>query len=344
MFRDSLCPDSAKGMLAMGAAMVSAVAKDLSEFADVSLVWDDRLPEPPLDRDSRAAITRREIRFGKVSCWATAERTFLRLADEVDAVLVIAPETGGCLEKLVFGLGANLPKLISPSREFVSLVSNKNALASHLTASGFADMPSGLLLSQFLESNSLQASDHFPMVVKPIDGAGSEQVAYAQDRQRLNDLLAGLPGSQALDRLRVEEFIKGTAVSVSVVGNSTAFSRVALAGGREVSLDASLVLRPLRQQFDRVPFGNYVGSINDLNDQQIFRSQSLVARLLRYLPATRGYFGIDLVLSDDGSGFDKVIEVNPRLTMSYLALRKIHSGNLAMEMVRRSNIDLPWQS
>jgi predicted ATP-grasp superfamily ATP-dependent carboligase len=45
--------------------------------------------------------------------------------------------------------------------------------------------------------------------------------------------------------------------------------------------------------------------------------------------------GIDLVfgLAVDGSE-DVVIEVNPRLTTSYLGLRKIANGNLAAAMVR----------
>jgi hypothetical protein len=40
----------------------------------------------------------------------------------------------------------------------------------------------------------------------------------------------------------------------------------------------------------------------------------------------RGYLGIDLVLADGGP---RVIEINPRLTTSYLGLRRVAGANLA---------------
>jgi len=55
------------------------------------------------------------------------------------------------------------------------------------------------------------------------------------------------------------------------------------------------------------------------------------------LPETVGYVGIDLVLGRDPNGSeDFVIEVNPRLTTSYVGLRAAAQGNLADAMVRIS--------
>jgi hypothetical protein len=47
-----------------------------------------------------------------------------------------------------------------------------------------------------------------------------------------------------------------------------------------------------------------------------------------------GWLGIDLVLGDDPAGADDVvIEINPRLTTSYLGLRRLACGNLAAALL-----------
>ena len=52
------------------------------------------------------------------------------------------------------------------------------------------------------------------------------------------------------------------------------------------------------------------------------------------MPPARGYVGVDLVLGDDESGAgDAVIEINPRLTTSYVGLRKLVRENLAAAML-----------
>ena len=52
------------------------------------------------------------------------------------------------------------------------------------------------------------------------------------------------------------------------------------------------------------------------------------------MPATQGYVGIDLVLgsAEDGSA-DVVVEINPRLTTSYVGLRQLLKTNLAAAMI-----------
>jgi predicted ATP-grasp superfamily ATP-dependent carboligase len=52
------------------------------------------------------------------------------------------------------------------------------------------------------------------------------------------------------------------------------------------------------------------------------------------LPPTIGYVGIDLILgeAEDGSQ-DYVIEINPRLTTSYVGLRALSNTNLAQAML-----------
>ena len=50
------------------------------------------------------------------------------------------------------------------------------------------------------------------------------------------------------------------------------------------------------------------------------------------MPNCFGYAGVDVVLGDDGR--DWVIEINPRLTTSYIGLRALAETNLVEVMLR----------
>ena len=57
-------------------------------------------------------------------------------------------------------------------------------------------------------------------------------------------------------------------------------------------------------------------------------------RALAALPQTQGYVGIDLILGPSLDGKDdRVIEINPRLTTSYIGLRAATDDNLAEAML-----------
>jgi predicted ATP-grasp superfamily ATP-dependent carboligase len=64
------------------------------------------------------------------------------------------------------------------------------------------------------------------------------------------------------------------------------------------------------------------------------RAKKLGLAALRTICDLIGYIGVDLVLGDDEQGRqDTVIEINPRLTTSYVGLRAAASTNLAAGMI-----------
>jgi predicted ATP-grasp superfamily ATP-dependent carboligase len=72
------------------------------------------------------------------------------------------------------------------------------------------------------------------------------------------------------------------------------------------------------------------------------RARDLANRALAALPATTGYVGIDMVLGREPDGSDDaVIEVNPRLTTSYVGLRAAARTNLAEAMCQAARGELP---
>jgi predicted ATP-grasp superfamily ATP-dependent carboligase len=65
------------------------------------------------------------------------------------------------------------------------------------------------------------------------------------------------------------------------------------------------------------------------------RAQRLAVQAVQAVPGLHGYVGVDLVLSGAADGRDdEVIEINPRLTTSYVGLRRLARFNLAEAMLR----------
>jgi predicted ATP-grasp superfamily ATP-dependent carboligase len=64
------------------------------------------------------------------------------------------------------------------------------------------------------------------------------------------------------------------------------------------------------------------------------RAKALAEKAVRAIGPAQGYVGVDLVLgaAADGSS-DAVIEVNPRLTTSYVGTRQLARENLAAAML-----------
>src|SRR5690606_21127135 len=85
----------------------------------------------------------------------------------------------------------------------------------------------------------------------------------------------------------------------------------------------------------------YLGGSLPLPPSLHARAARLAQQALDALPAAIGYVGVDLVLgaADDGSR-DVVIEVNPRLTTSYLGLRDAVKINLAELILQTAHSQL----
>ncbi len=281
-----------------GAAMIGALAADLLRIdgCRVTTLRDPRvlhLALPGCDVvDALSAFSHNE--------------EFERLASKADATILIAPEFDGILLKAANRVMASGGRLASPSPEFIRLTANKQRTCDALAQSGVATTH-GVML----EPDAPLPSDFpYPAVLKPIDGAGS------QDTYIVSGPHDALP-AYAWPR-RLERYVPGLAASVAMLCGP----------------EGNVALAPCKQRISDDGRLRYLGGELPLAAGLAERATTLAGRALAALPPALGYVGVDLVLGSDPHGSDDaVIEVNPRLTTSYVGLRAAAERNLAKAMM-----------
>ncbi len=226
---------------------------------------------------------------------ATASE-FCRHVQSADFTLLIAPETRSCLEYLAREVVRLGGKLLGPSPEAIHLTSDKLALARHWESTDVAT-PRTWPLGEEPGGKRL--------IVKPRDGAGSQGIFLPPTRLDHGEL-----------ELIAQEYVEGYSASVAfLLGDSSV-----------------LPLVPCQQLLSDDGRFQYLGGRLPIEPTVAGRAIAIATQAIESVPGLRGYVGVDVVLGDDGR--DWVIEINPRLTTSYVGLRVHAKFNLAEAMLK----------
>lgn len=282
--------------LRQGSAMAQAFVEDLvsAGFA-VTLLVDAR---------NRYSAFSRQARQRSIASVAEFWQALREEAERADWYLVIAPECGDRLLQCHASLAGLAMKSLSPVGEFLETASSKHATCGRLLRAGVQRLE-GLLFESGLDPWPPRMKP--PVIIKPDDGAGGERLLVAKWEE------IERPGA---GRWRIEPWIPGVAVSIA-----------AWCGPRGINWTV-----PMMQRFEQGT-GEYVGGAFPLPADLALRAERLAAAALDALGPTQGYVGLDLVLADDPAD-DAVVDVNPRLTCSYVGLRQIYATNLAASLVQ----------
>jgi len=223
----------------------------------------------------------------------------------------LAPEFDGLLEARARIVEAAGGRSLGPSPRLIALAADKQRMAEHLAT---AQVPAAF--GEVVDAGNLLAAAAaigYPTVLKPRDGAGSKDVRLIADRTAAEQI-----HEHHFENGRLERFYPGVATSVAVLcGPNALFS-----------------LPACRQHLSDDGQFRYFGGSCPLEPALAQRAGSIAIRAVRSLADPLGYLGVDLVLGADPNGKDDVvIEINPRLTTSYVGLRAIANGNLAAAMM-----------
>ena len=304
---DAQSLEASSSMFRQGALMRQAIAEDFAAAGcEVVTTTDGRRGET--------------FEFGNAIAIASGEDLpgrLRQLASEVDYLFLIAPESDGRLLRVLDWLEPFADRLLSPGRKWVELFGDKQATCDWLERAGVR-VPCG----QSWKTGRDVWPPHvaLPAVCKPIDGCGGEGIRVAREDW-------GVESDLGSGQWRIESFVEGESASVA-----------ALMGGEK-----PLLLQPTRQFFDSAGFGVYSGGEMIEDEGIVAAIRRSVEPALGAMSGIRGWVGFDLVVRREtsteqrqtgGEWLATVVEVNPRLTSSYLGLREYYAANLADCLLR----------
>jgi predicted ATP-grasp superfamily ATP-dependent carboligase len=236
------------------------------------------------------------------------ERAYLSLLKRCNAALVLAPETDGILARLTAQAEMAGTCLLGSSASAAATAGDKAACGRLFRS---AKLPSPKTWStSFLSAPQVAKQVGCPLVIKPIDGVGSEGVCRIDSLTDLPKALEIVRQATTRDRILLQSCLSGVHASVSLlIANSQCLP---LSLNRQL-IEAGL---PFQYRGSQVPFSHRSGA----------HALELACSAVSLIPGLNGYVGVDVVLADERA---QLIEINPRLTTSYIGLRQVTRVNLA---------------
>lgn len=286
-------------LLDEGRAMVEAVARDWAALpgTEVDLAWDSRLePDRTLNVRFRFVDSEHE------------ERELLDSSGEYDVTIVIAPELAHALLERVEWVEQAGGALLCPGTATVRVGADKLATEAALrytpnNGSGRVCMIPSIPWDEFCKFDGSYRGN---WIVKPRDGVGGERVVCVSSVEQACEIVTPDIRSTYL----VQPYVPGRPASVSALGGPT-----------------PLILPPCTQS---ITWKNgspiYRGGELLTDSDQIEMAHEAMRFALSKLPPFVGYLGVDLILTPDGP---RIVEVNPRVTTSYVGIRAAIDESLA---------------
>lgn len=226
---------------------------------------------------------------------------------DADVAWVVAPESSGVLSRLTELVESQDKRLIGCGSAAVNLASSKHATFEALTNAGIACVPTWRASDWVLQSHyGLQVPG---WIAKPDDGVSCEGSIYERDSDELRSWLR----NREYDYV-VQPWREGEAASISMIcrdGHGWLLS----CNRQLVNLDGN------KPQFEGCV-------INGLSHYWEFFSR-LAESIAAAIPSLSGYIGVDLILTQKSPIHAEILEINPRLTTSYVGLGEATGVNIA---------------
>jgi tyramine---L-glutamate ligase len=281
-----------------GLAMLLTLAEDASRLGSI---------RPVVALRSAELLARGEMLPVGVE-WKAVESVeqWPAIAATCDSALIIAPEDDGLLQASLSQL-ARVPdlRLIASSDAFQRTADCKWMTAQCLRAREVPH-PQTWLFDEAPDPRTVG-----PLVAKPRGRCGSTGVVRCETRRELDTYATRFDPSDSI----VQSWQVGVPASlVAIVGRA----------GR-------CFLPAMSQNLDPDTF-TYRGGFGPLPPDVQQRGEQLANRTLDAMPeGAMGWIGIDMIL---GPPRDVVIEVNARITSSYVGLRRVVHQNLVEQLMR----------
>ncbi len=302
-----------------GNEMLSAIVHDMALLSDIDLIIlrDARL-EPLID-----IINNPHHHCIIIDNNHSFQQHYVCSINDADAVLIIAPETDGCLQNLQQAVLNQHKHLLGCQPTATQICTDKFVCHQQLIA------------NNVLTPHTLPAND-WPLspfnspsgfIVKPRDGAGCIDTLFFAEPTELEAWLTST--SIIHDKMIIQPYIKGQTLSLTVL----------------MDHHDSHVLA-VNQQYIKRENGQFSFqgcSVNGITEVQFNLSNAVaIAQSIHLaIPGLWGFVGIDLIVTDIDA---YIVEINPRLTTAYVGLHKSLNLNpiqLLLTMMEHGLSSLP---
>jgi predicted ATP-grasp superfamily ATP-dependent carboligase len=317
-----------RALFAEGMSMLSAITSDLTKCQiEVTTVLDRKVLEPAESQPHGAHLhplaEQANIVFLKSNNWLNEWRS---VASSVDVTLVIAPEIDNELLRVVEYLRAAGCDVQVSSSSFITKTSDKADFSQSLPTT--VSHPKTWLVSELLEKPHAIAKVEGDValgaegwVLKSRDGAGCCGMSWYSSLADVSNAIEIRDGIRnSPDRWILQPWLTGEHASLAVLCDSSqSFS----------------LLGACSQRIDRGEQIIYKGGSGPILRDDYEVLNVFVERILSGIPGAKGWIGVDFLYRTRGVGSVHledllVVEVNPRLTTSYLAYRQWYGPELAL--------------
>ncbi|TFF98747.1 MAG: ATP-grasp domain-containing protein [Promethearchaeota archaeon] len=310
-------------LLCEGFSMLRSIIADFKKLNfDIATLLDIRIKffSSLLDSDSIKIIGRNEDFL----------REFKNLVKKSEFCFIIAPEFSQILRDLTEIINKSGKKLLSVGNKGIEIASSKLNTYKFFKANQLPTpetylIPNNNGYPDDSELLKLSKKFKFPMLIKPDDGVGAESIYYFSSQSELENFIEVKKVSLEYKRRYIlQEFILGRDLSILILNNQSLIDKkkppvILSVNSQEIQIKGS--------------GGNseYSGGMIPFEENDILNEK--INNLLENIDFQNfiGIFGIDF-LFDDTINF---IEINPRLTTSYIGLRYVFNVN-PMELLLKS--------
>lgn len=313
-------------LLREGTLMRDALLHDFSMLDDVQIVttYDTRVSFPVQSQEA-VGITKA----------ASPIKIWQEMLQSCDLALVIAPETDGVLTELTQMLEVSAVKNLGCNQQAVDIASSKYATYHVLKSANILTIPT-YTPNEWMTSNfesEVSFSDGY--VLKPNDGAGCGDTFYFSDKAALHAWLNLHPAKQA--GYIIQPYQAGMPASISILCKAGK-AWVLACNQQMIKLQAS---NTQTTQLSQAATIHYNGCLVNGIDKYHAAFAKLADSVVKALAGLNGYVGIDVIVDDDAI---YVVEINPRITTSYIGLHESLNYNpaqLMLDLIDNPTFKLP---
>jgi tyramine---L-glutamate ligase len=232
-----------------------------------------------------------------------------------DACLPIAPEEDFILYKITRIIEEKGVKVIGSNSDAVKICSDKYKLFKALKLE-LPIIDTERVFFNEIGSYKSYFDDSNKKILKPADGVSCSGVHIVNSFDDFKS--SSLNIKTYLPYFIMQDFVEGISSSVSIL------------------TDGDKVI-PLTLNLQNIHFFEgkieYIGGLVPFDHDLDYRAKEISKKAVKSIKGLKGYVGIDLILADSVH----LVEINPRITTSYIALKHILDFNLSKTLINSVN-------